>query len=61
MVTDAPLVNNPDHWRKRAEEMRALALETTYPGGKQLMLKLAWEYEMLAKRAEERSAGAPKA
>jgi len=61
MPTDAHLMSNPDHWRKRAEEMQALALEMSRPEDKRLMLKLAGEYEMLAKRAEERSAGAPEA
>jgi hypothetical protein len=56
MPTEAHPMNDPAHLRKRAEELRELALEMIYPGGQQLMLKLAEEYELLAKRAEERSA-----
>ena len=49
-------MNDPGHLRKRAGELRKLALEMVHSGGQQLMLKLAEEYELLAKRAEERSA-----
>ena len=50
-------INDPKHWRYRAEEARALAEKLTDPEAKQLMLKVAADYEQLAKRAEERSAG----
>jgi hypothetical protein len=56
MLTEAHPMNDPAHLRKRAGELRKLALEMVHSGGQQLMLKLAEEYELLAKRAEERSA-----
>ncbi|HLH10940.1 MAG TPA: hypothetical protein VKV77_03550 [Methylovirgula sp.] len=50
-------VNNPEHWRKRAEEMRALADSMTETAAKASMLRLADDYENLAKRAERRAGG----
>jgi hypothetical protein len=50
-------INDPKHWRSRAEEARAMAESLTDPEAKQLMLNVAADYEKLAKRAEERSAG----
>ena len=50
-------INDPKHWRYRAEEARAMAESMTDPEAKQLMLNVAADYERLAKRAEERSAG----
>ena len=61
MSTDARLFNDPNHWRRRAAEMRHLAQEMDDPESKQIVLKLAEEYGVLAKRAEQRLAGAPKA
>jgi hypothetical protein len=43
------IINDPEHWRGRAEEMRRLAAT------KQMMLRIARDYENLAVRAEERS------
>jgi len=42
------------HWRKRAEEMRRLADQTTDAEEKQLLFGLAADYDRLAKRAEDR-------
>jgi hypothetical protein len=50
-------INDPKHWRHRAEEARAMAESLTDPEAKQLMLNVAADYEKLAKRAEERSTG----
>jgi hypothetical protein len=50
-------INDPTHWRYRAEEARAMAESMTNPEAKQMMLNVAADYEKLAKRAEERSAG----
>jgi hypothetical protein len=52
-MMQAHLINDPAHWRKRAEEMRTHAHETRHPEGKRMMLKLAGDYDKLAKRAEE--------
>ena len=48
---------NPCHWLHRAEEMRALANDMKDDTAKQSLLRLAEEYEKLAKRAEVRSTG----
>jgi predicted Rossmann-fold nucleotide-binding protein len=47
-------INDPKHWRKRAEQARALADELTDAEAKRRMLKLVGDYEELAKRAEKR-------
>jgi hypothetical protein len=47
-------LNDPVHWRVRAIEARTVAENITDPVSKELMLKVAAEYEHLAKRAEER-------
>jgi hypothetical protein len=43
-------INDPKHWRHRAEEARAMAESLTDPEAKQLMLNVAADYEKLAKR-----------
>jgi hypothetical protein len=53
-------LNNPDHWRARAIEARAVAEHITDPGSQQMMLNVAAEYEDLARRAEERMANLPR-
>jgi hypothetical protein len=51
------IANDPEHWRKRAEDMRTLANEIKDPLSKQTMLKIAEDYDRLAKRAEARARG----
>ena len=46
------LYNDPEHWRKRAEEARELAHKMTDPVGKSAMLEIAENYEQLAEQAE---------
>jgi len=43
-------LNDPQRWRDRADEMRALASETTDQESSRIMLRLANEYELLARR-----------
>jgi hypothetical protein len=51
----ARLINDPQHWRDRAEEARAHADEMNDPEAKRQMLEIARGYDRLAERAEERS------
>jgi hypothetical protein len=57
-VTSSP-INDPGHWRRRADELRALALGMNDEDAKQQMLRTANDYERLAKRAEERGRNGP--
>ena len=47
-------INDPKHWRDRAEEARAMAEELTDPDAKRKMLRSAADYDELARRAEKR-------
>lgn len=51
----APLINDPEHWRKRADEARSLANDMKDEISKQMMLQIADDYEHRAKRAEQRA------
>ena len=55
----ASFINDPDHWRGRAEEARTLADTMSDEVSKRMMLKIAEDYEHLAKRAEERAKSTP--
>ena len=48
-------INDPEHWRKRAEEARALANQMNDETSKQTMLNIAADYDRLAERAEGRA------
>jgi hypothetical protein len=56
------LLNNPTHWQLRAEETRLLASQLVDPEAKATILKIADEYDRLARRALARmqEASAPK-
>ena len=50
-------LNDPEHWRDRSKEARAMAENMADPVSKQKMLDVAANYEYLAKRAEDRRSG----
>ena len=50
------LHNDPEHWRKRAKEARALAEKMTDAVSKKAMMEVAEKYDEVAARATERVA-----
>ena len=50
-------INESDHWRARAEEMRMLANQMNDSESRDAMLRIAEDYERLAKSAEDRIVG----
>jgi hypothetical protein len=54
-VMPAPLINDPKHWRDRAEEARAVAVWMSDEQARLAMLKIAEGYDHLAELAELRS------
>jgi len=52
-------INNPEHWRERAEESRTLAEQMNDPDSRAAMLRIANDYERLAERAAKRAKGLP--
>jgi hypothetical protein len=51
----ASFINDPEHWRKRAKETRAIADKMNDPRAREKMLKIADDYDRLGKQAEERA------
>ena len=51
----ATLINDAEHWRKRADEARSLADDMKDEISKQMMLQIADDYEHRAKRAAQRA------
>jgi len=47
-------INDPKHWRARAEEARTMAEQIGDSNSKRKMLRIADDYEELARRAERR-------
>jgi hypothetical protein len=49
-----PVIDDPKHWRIRADEARLMADSLADAVSEQIMLEVADGYERLAKRAAER-------
>ena len=54
-----PFRYDPKHWRDRAEEMRRLAGDAKNEGARQMMLRIAEDYEKLASKTAK-AAPAPR-
>ena len=48
------LINDPRHWRERAEEARRVAEDMVDPDAKRMMLNIADGYDRLAHHADRR-------
>ena len=48
------LINDPEHWRDRAEDARRMAEDMADPEAKRMMLGIASGYDRLAEHAEQR-------
>jgi hypothetical protein len=48
------LINDPKHWRERAEGTRRIAEDMVDPEAKRMMLSIAAGYDRLAQHAETR-------
>ena len=56
-MSSSLFLNDPDHWRGRATEMRALAAQAKDAEAQAIMLRVAGEYDNLAERAQKRADG----
>ena len=52
------ILDDPEHWRHRAEEARLLSQKLNDPIAKAAMLRIAKDYEQLAEQAQKRAPGA---
>jgi hypothetical protein len=54
IMANRSFLNDPAHWRDRAEEARTRADQMSDPQCKSAMVRIANDYELLAQRAAER-------
>ena len=54
MVAELPPIDDPLHWRMRAEELRMIADDVRNPASRRILLNIAADYEHLALRTEQR-------
>jgi hypothetical protein len=52
-MTAESFINDPEHWRTRAEEARILAKDMNDSASKEAMLRIAEDYEQLAQWVED--------
>jgi hypothetical protein len=52
-MTGETFISDPEHWRNRAEEARIIAKETKDSPTKDALLRIADEYEHLARWVED--------
>ena len=52
-------INNPNHWQERATEMRVIAQAIDDQRAREEMLKVANDYERMAKRAHAQTLSLP--
>ena len=55
-MTTPPMIDDPGHWRRRAEESRRTADQLNDPADKKTLLDIAEAYEQLATLAEAKLA-----
>jgi len=53
-MRDVPHFNDPEHWQLRAEESRVMAEQMNDETAKQIMLRIADDYDKLATRSAAR-------
>jgi hypothetical protein len=51
------LIDDPKHWRERAEEVRTLSDQMDYGESRRVLLRIAEDYDRLAEHAERRTTG----
>jgi hypothetical protein len=49
------ILDDPEHWRSRAEEARTVAEQLTDPIAKAMMLQIAEDYDRIADHAQQRA------
>jgi hypothetical protein len=56
-MANPSFINDPEHWRSRTKEARAIADQMTDADSRSAMLRIADDYDRLAERAAQRAAG----